>query len=210
VSEGRILVIDDSEFVLARVKSVLAAAGYDVQTTTQTVGTGRYLRNCDLVLLDFHMPGIDGGQVLSSLRNAAQSASSPCSFYLFTSDEEIAARYASLGFDGVIRNKGDLTALAGQVRAAFRMNRMKAIARKGTKRPDSNTGLTPLPEGSGRPVSTTPPPEPGARPLSSFPPALSDGGSDPGLRRPPMPRITADEVPGVFDPAPGKNDDNER
>jgi len=52
VSEGRILVIDDSEFVLARVKSVLAAAGYDVQTTTQTVGTGRYLRNCDLVLRD--------------------------------------------------------------------------------------------------------------------------------------------------------------
>jgi CheY-like chemotaxis protein len=198
-------VIDDSEVVLARVKSVLAAAGYDVQTTTQTVGTGRYLRSCDLVLLDFHMPGIDGGQVLSSLRNAAQSASSPCSFYLFTSDEEVAARYAALGFDGVIRNKGDLTALPGQVRAAFRMNKMKAIARK--KRPESNTGMTPMPEGGSRHPSASPPPEPGARPVSNFPPAMSDGGSDPGFRRPPPPRISADEVPGVFDPG-SKNDDD--
>ncbi|NUQ77359.1 MAG: response regulator [Polyangiaceae bacterium] len=207
MSEGRVLVIDDSEFVLARVKSVLAAAGYDVQTTTQTVGTGRYLRNCDLVLLDFHMPGIDGGQVLSSLRNAAQTASNPCSFYLFTSDEEVASRYASLGFDGVIRNKGDLTALAGQVRAAFRMNKMKAIARK--KKPDSGAGLTPIPDVGGRGFSMSPPPEAGGRSLSNFPPALSDSGSDPGLRRPPPPRITADEVPGVFDPG-SKNDDNDR
>lgn len=200
--------IDDSEFVLARVKSVLAAAGYDVQTTTQTVGTGRYLRNCDLVLLDFHMPGIDGGQVLSSLRNAAQSASNPCSFYLFTSDEDVAARFSSLGFDGVIRNKGDLTALLGQVRAAFRMNKLKALARK--KRPELSASLTPIPEVGGRSYSAAPPPDPGSRPLSSFPPALSDVGSDPGLRRPPLPRITADEVPGVFDTGPSKNDDPDR
>jgi DNA-binding response OmpR family regulator len=207
VSEGRILVIDDSEFVLARVKSVLAAAGYDVQTTTQTVGAARYLRSCDLVLLDFHMPGIDGGQVLSSLRNAAQSTSSPCTFYLFTSDEEVASRYASLGFDGVIRNKGDLIALVNQVRAAFRMNKMRAIARR--KKPDSSSGLTPMPDAGGRSASTTPPamPEPGARSPSNFPPMHSDG-SDPGPRRPPPPpRLPSDDVPGVFD---SPKDEDER
>ena len=38
MSEGRVLVIDDSEFVLARVKATLTEAGYEVQTTAQTVG----------------------------------------------------------------------------------------------------------------------------------------------------------------------------
>lgn len=180
MTEGRVLVIDDSEFVLARVKSVLATAGYDVQTTTQTVGAGRYLRTCDLVLLDFHMPGIDGGQVLSSLKSAAQSASSPCSFYLFTSDEDVAARYANLGFDGVIRNKGDLDALVGQVRAAFRMNKMKAIARR--KKVDSSPGLNPLPDANARPAPASPP----------------------------AARAPLDQIPGVFDPAAPNGDGNDR
>jgi DNA-binding response OmpR family regulator len=209
VSDGRVLVIDDSEFVLARVKSVLVEAGYDVQTTTQTVGAGRYLRNCDLVLLDFHMPGIDGGQVLSSLKNAAQSAGSPCSFYLFTSDEEVATRFSGLGFDGVIRNKGDLSELPGQVRAAFRMKKMRAIARKGQKKPESNPGMSTTGE---RPLSTPPPPDPAARSLtrSSFPPANPDAPELSFRRPPPLPRIGTDGVPGVFDTIPPKGDDDER
>jgi CheY-like chemotaxis protein len=156
MSDGRILVIDDSEFVLARVKSVLSEAGYEVQTTTQTVGAGRYLRACDLVLLDFHMPGIDGGMVLDSLKHAAQSTSSPCAFYLFTSDEEVATRYATMGFDGVIRNKGELDALVGQVRAAIRMKKMRQIARR--NKPESQAGALATGEGGGRPLSSTPPP----------------------------------------------------
>lgn len=181
MTEGRILVIDDSEFVLARVKSVLSQAGYEVQTTTQTVGAGRYLRTCDLVLLDFHMPGIDGGMVLESLKSAAQSSSSPCAFYLFTSDEEVATRYVSLGFDGVIRNKGELDALAGQVRAAFRMKKMRQIARR--NKPDSNTGS-----------SAPPPGEADRRPLSTLPPAFDPGS--PGKTPPPPAHLASEALLG--------------
>lgn len=131
MSEGRILVIDDSEFVLAKVKALLSEAGYEVQTTTQTVGAARYLRSCDLVMVDFHMPGIDGAAVLDSLKSAALTASNSCCFYLYTSDDEVASRYAVLGFDGAITHKGDGSALLTQIRAAFRRRRMREIARRG-------------------------------------------------------------------------------
>jgi two-component system, OmpR family, response regulator len=229
MSDGRILVIDDSEFVLARVKSVLSEAGYEVQTTTQTVGAGRYLRACDLVLLDFHMPGIDGGMVLDSLKNAAQSTSSPCAFYLFTSDEEVATRYATMGFDGVIRNKGELDALVGQVRAAIRMKKMRQIARR--NKPDSQTGSSAPPpaEAGPRPFSSAPPPHPpeivppGRSGTTPVPYASQDAGphtkapvspGPPAFRRQSPPRgVSAHEAgshgkaSGQREPSAGDDDD---
>jgi DNA-binding NarL/FixJ family response regulator len=165
MSEGRILVIDDSEVVLAQVKAVLSQAGYEVQTTTQTVGAARYLRTCDLALVDFHMPGIDGAAVLQSLKGAASTSGSLCSFYLFTSDTDLAVRYATFGFDGAIMHKGDQDALLPQVRAALRMKRMREIARK--SKPDTATATA-----DGRSVPAPPPsplpPAPTRR--TNFPP----------------------------------------
>jgi DNA-binding NarL/FixJ family response regulator len=171
MSEGRILVIDDSEFVLAKVKSILTQAGYDVQTTTQTVGAARYLRSCDLTLVDFHMPGIDGAQVLTSLKSAAKSAGSTCAFYLFTSDTDLAIRYASFGFDGAIRHKGDQDTLLPQVRAALRMKKMREIALK--KKPDSSSGLASSELRSSPPGSPSPSPSvfvPATARRTGFPP----------------------------------------
>jgi DNA-binding NtrC family response regulator len=47
-----LLIIDDSEAVLAKMKSALVAAGFNVVTTMQTVGAARYLRQSDLVLIE--------------------------------------------------------------------------------------------------------------------------------------------------------------
>ena len=105
--KGRILVIDDSEVVLARVQQALASAGFEVVTTTNPVGNARYLVGCDLVIIDFHMPGIDGGTVVSGLRRALQQAGRTCPLYMYTSDGQAAARHARLGFDGCFTDKGD-------------------------------------------------------------------------------------------------------
>ena len=56
-----VLIIDDSQVVLDSSRRVLEAEGYRVMTTTQTVGAARHLVDCDLALIDFHMPGFDGG-----------------------------------------------------------------------------------------------------------------------------------------------------
>jgi CheY-like chemotaxis protein len=130
---GRILVIDDSDAVLARVASRLGAAGYEVVTTNQTVGAARHLPNCDLVILDYHMPGIDGQAVLESLRAAVSAWPKPPFFYLYTSDRAISSSYRRLGFDGGFSDKGDDATLLRQVEAAFRLIRIKALAKREPK-----------------------------------------------------------------------------
>ena len=73
-TKGTIVVIDDSEIVLEQIRAELEPLGYTVKTSTQTVGTARLLVGADLVILDMHMPGLHGGQVLENLRAAEKSA----------------------------------------------------------------------------------------------------------------------------------------
>ncbi len=129
LSQPRILVIDDSEVVLARIKSVLVAAGYDVTTTSQTVGTARFLKNCDLVIVDYHMPGLNGSSVVKSLKGALSGSERAPLFYLYTSDELVEADCRSMGFDGCFVRKGDLSALVPQVQAAVRLAMLMNRAR---------------------------------------------------------------------------------
>jgi CheY-like chemotaxis protein len=126
----RILVIDDSVVMLDRIRMRLEAEGYDVVTTTNAVGNARHIRTCDLVIIDFHMPGIDGATVIQSLKSAATAGGHACRFYLYTSDAVIAKDHKRFGFDGVFTDKGDEQSLARQVRAVFRMLQMRAIQRK--------------------------------------------------------------------------------
>lgn len=121
-----IVVIDDSEVILDRIKSRLEAEGYRVITTAQTVGAARLLRGASLVILDWHMPGMNGGDVLASLRAACENSRTRPLFYLYTSDPTVAAGAKTNGFDGSFVNKGDDDALAQQVGAAMRIAKLKA------------------------------------------------------------------------------------
>lgn len=126
----RVLVIDDSEIVLSRVKSRLEAEGYEVVTTTRTVGTARHLPNVDLVIVDYHMPGIDGAAVVASLKAALGASTKVPLFYLYTSNSSLRGTYRQLGFDGAFTNKGDDDELVRQVDAAYRLVRMKNLSKK--------------------------------------------------------------------------------
>jgi CheY-like chemotaxis protein len=131
MSAERILVIDDSEVLLARIKQALSAAGYEVTTTTRAVGNARFIPNCDLVIIDYHMPGIDGKTVIEALRGSSKAAGHVCLFYLYTSDRTVAQTYAELGFDGSFSGKGDEALLVRQVSSAFRMRKIRAVAERG-------------------------------------------------------------------------------
>jgi len=127
MSRGRILFIDDSLAVLARVRVALSEAGFTVEATDQTVGIARHLGKVELVIIDYHMPGRDGMVVLDSLRAAARELPEPPAFFLFTSDETISHRARALGFDGGIDRKGDDEALVRQVDAALRLLRIRRM-----------------------------------------------------------------------------------
>jgi DNA-binding NarL/FixJ family response regulator len=122
-----VLIIDDSPVILENARRLLEAEGYRVTTTTQTVGAARHLVDCDLALIDFHMPGFNGGAVIQSLRGASTASGKTCLFYLFTSDQEVAKDYARMGFDGSLTGKGDDGALVRGVKAAFRVLQMRAM-----------------------------------------------------------------------------------
>ena len=130
MANERILVIDDSSAVLAQIKGRLTEEGFDVITTTETVGTARYLRECMLVIIDYHMPGINGEAVLESLRTAAENSGADPKFYLYTSDGSLAGGYRQLGFDGSFTNKRDVEVLARQVNSLFRLLRLRAMRKK--------------------------------------------------------------------------------
>jgi two-component system, OmpR family, response regulator len=123
VTKGKILVIDDSEVVLGRIRRVLDQAGFEVVTTTQTVGAARHLRGADLVILDYHMPGMTGQAVAESLRAAALAVGMTPDIYLYTSDPMISRSLP--GFEGCFAKKGDDDALLAQVDAAFRLRRLR-------------------------------------------------------------------------------------
>jgi two-component system OmpR family response regulator len=127
----RILVVDDSDVMLTRIRRSLFEAGYEVIATDHVVGNGRHLRTCDLAIIDFHMPGFTGEAVTASLRSAGAQRESHCALYLYTSDPAAMTRYASLGFDGYFTSKGDEAALVRQVHAAFRLLNIRALARRG-------------------------------------------------------------------------------
>ena len=97
---GKLLVIDDSEMVLERVKARLQRESYEVATTSQPVGAARHLLLCDLVILDFHMPGMNGGEVLRSLKMLGASSGACPLYFLYTSDKALSRGYRELGFDG--------------------------------------------------------------------------------------------------------------
>jgi CheY-like chemotaxis protein len=125
-TEGRIVVVDDSWTILEQIRACLAERGYDVRTTTSPDVAVRLLRGADLTIIDFHMPGLNGTELVSMLRNA-QTTDAPCLFYLYTSDRDEAARYLSHGFDGAFLKKGDEAALVPQVEAVFRTVRMRRL-----------------------------------------------------------------------------------
>jgi CheY-like chemotaxis protein len=131
----KILVIDDSDVVLTRLRTALVEAGYEVVTTSQTVGAARHLRSCQLVIVDYHMPGLNGGNVLASLKAAVVDQKDLPLFYLYTTDTRVADTHHDLGFDGCFAKKGDYAALVPQVQAVFRMQRM---LNKRPKVPGSN------------------------------------------------------------------------
>ncbi|HZU81978.1 MAG TPA: response regulator [Polyangiaceae bacterium] len=129
----RILIIDDSEVMLSRMKRAMLSAGYDVVTTTHVVGNARHITSCDLIIIDYHMPGLNGSTVVESMKTVAKSGKHPCSFYVYTSDKAVSANYAQLGFDGAFTAKGDEAELLRQLAAYFRLADVRAL-RGGEKR----------------------------------------------------------------------------
>jgi len=129
MSQGEIVVIDDSYLILDRIRACLCAEGYQVNITSGAAAATLHIRTADLAIVDFHMPGVDGSQMLALLKGSAAPGNA-CLYYLYTSDRGVATRYREYGFDGAFLRKGEEAFLAQQVAAVFRTIRMRKLAKK--------------------------------------------------------------------------------
>ncbi|MBC8069230.1 MAG: response regulator [Deltaproteobacteria bacterium] len=115
----KIVYIDDNPQDLRQARDALVTAGYEVCTHVSDATSDADVADADIVLIDFHMPGLDGGEVLARLRTVLSPGHRPF-FYLYTSDRSLSGAYRGLGFDGQVILKGNVDALLRQLDAARR------------------------------------------------------------------------------------------
>jgi CheY-like chemotaxis protein len=128
MEQWKIIYVDDSTLELRSVQSVLRDAGYDILTSTDGEGLAPIIGTCDLVIIDYHLAGTTGTEVLDRMRKliGAASPKKPL-FYLYTSDQEVGADYRAMGFDGRLILKGNPDALLKQLDAVQRAQRLRKM-----------------------------------------------------------------------------------
>jgi DNA-binding NtrC family response regulator len=69
-ARGRVLVVDDDPIVLQAVADCLTAAGFEVMTRTQALGTSQWIaqHEVDIILLDLIMPAMSGVDLATFLK----------------------------------------------------------------------------------------------------------------------------------------------
>lgn len=103
----RILVADDDADILESTKLLLEMMGYDVEDVSRAdeiYDRARAARP-DLILQDFHMPGLDVGTLIGRLRDDPVTASTPVVLFTATLEEEYLWRV--VGADGLLRKPFD-------------------------------------------------------------------------------------------------------
>lgn len=133
-SKGKVLVLDDSQPILDVVRERLERSGYDVVTALTVQKACEHVKDRQVAIVDYHMPGITGTEALRMLRTVTAEARNSCRFYLYTTDSSKSAEYVAEGFDGVYTMKGNVDALERQLEATMRVVRLTQATRGGAAR----------------------------------------------------------------------------
>ena len=103
----RVLLVDDNDVNRLVVTSMLAASYFDI--TTKNDGRSAVelalTSEFDVILMDIHMPGMDGIEALEQLRaqeRAQQRAQTPVLAYTASVTKDEVRRYRELGFQGCV------------------------------------------------------------------------------------------------------------
>jgi len=106
MSGKKILIVDDSELVLAMASDALQEAGFEVFTATNGIEANSYIFSTanrpDLIILDVMMPLLDGDKKAKILKQQNHSQNIPIIFISSKSEAELAALVAEAGADGYI------------------------------------------------------------------------------------------------------------
>jgi CheY-like chemotaxis protein len=113
-----VLVVEDNERNLKLLRDVLEYAGYEVRAA-RTAEEGIALAVNEpphLVLMDLHLPGIDGMEALRRLRESPRTAGIPVVAVTAQAMKQDRERALEAGFDGYVEKPISVRAFPDQVR----------------------------------------------------------------------------------------------
>lgn len=118
-----ILIIDDSEVVLAMAKDALVQAGYLVLTATNGIEANRFIfskQRPDLIIMDIMMPMLDGNKKAKLLKENEVSKDIPILLLSSKSEAEMRELAAEAGANGYILKPFNAGELTEKVKTALR------------------------------------------------------------------------------------------
>jgi len=105
MSDKRILLVDDEIELVDLVQMRLEAEGYEVDIAHD--GNGAldriHLSPPDLIILDLMLPGVDGYQICSTLKQDEQYKNIPIIIFSAKTQEQDEQKAMNLGADGYLR-----------------------------------------------------------------------------------------------------------
>jgi two-component system cell cycle response regulator DivK len=117
VAGARILLVEDNDRNMKLLRDVLQASGYaTVEATTGEDGvTLAREHRPGLVLMDVHLPGIDGVEALARLRGDERTAAIPVLALTAQAMRGDRERFLEAGFDGYVSKPVDVVELLGLI-----------------------------------------------------------------------------------------------
>jgi DNA-binding response OmpR family regulator len=116
-TKRRLVLIDDSELVLAVLGPVLTESGFEVRA----VSSLRHFLNVvmdwkpELIVTDLYMPDMSGAELCSWLRAQIQTAKTPIIICSSASNEELARVVRDVGADGFVSKDDGPEALGARL-----------------------------------------------------------------------------------------------
>ena len=98
----RILLVDDDEDLLLLMSGNLKSEGFDISISPNAANISAIIniKHPDLIFLDIHMNGIDGGQICKKLKSSPDTANIP--IVMFSANDNIALIADQCGADAFI------------------------------------------------------------------------------------------------------------
>ena len=119
MAKQKILIVDDSELVLAMARDALEEAGYEVFAATNGIEANSYIFSVnkpDLIILDVMLPMLDGNKKAKLLREKEFSREIPILLLSSKSEDELRRLTAEAGADGFIRKPFTSAGIVASIR----------------------------------------------------------------------------------------------
>jgi|ERR1700735_4242194 two-component system cell cycle response regulator DivK len=113
----KVLVADDKATSRELIRTVLEMRGYEISEASDGIEAVRYAREVkpDLIILDLHMPGLDGFGVLAELRRDGEFATTPIMALTASAMQGDRERAIAAGFNSYVSKPIPLPDLRAEV-----------------------------------------------------------------------------------------------